>query len=56
MSLAGFAPYAPPSSPSEKPTAAESRWNRTLAAAMWAIAIATVAIARYALSSTTAIP
>lgn len=54
--MATFAPYAPPMSPPQKPTAAGPRWNRALAAVMWAIAIATVAIARYAFSSTTAIP
>ena len=51
-----FAPYAPPSSPSEKPTAAGQRWNRALAAVLWAIAFATVATLRYALSSTNAMP
>jgi hypothetical protein len=46
-----FAPYAPPSSPPERPTAAGERWNRALAAVMWTIALATIAIARYALSN-----
>jgi hypothetical protein len=51
-----FAPYAPPSAPPEKPEASGHPWNRVLAAVMWAIAIATVAVARYALASTTAMP
>jgi hypothetical protein len=48
-----FAPYAPPIAPPEKPekpTAAGRRWNRALAAVLWAMALATVAGARYALT------
>jgi hypothetical protein len=49
--MTAFAPYAPPmSSPPERPTAAGQRWNRALAAALWVVAIATVAIAHYTLA------
>lgn len=54
--MSAFAPYAPPMTPPEKPTAAGQRWNRALAAVLWLLAIASVAIANYTLSSTTAIP
>jgi hypothetical protein len=46
-----FAPYAPPSPPPERPTAAGQRWNRALAAVMWGLALASIAIARYTLAS-----
>ena len=56
MALTAFSPYAPPAAPPEKPTAAGHRLNRALAAVLWALAIASVVIANYTLSSTTAIP
>jgi len=60
--MSTFLPYAPPSSlptrspDPDGPTAAERRLNRALAAIMWAFAIGVIFVARYALSSTTAIP
>jgi hypothetical protein len=57
--VTAFAPYASPAAPPEnpeEPTPAGQRSNLALAAVLWGVAVATIALLRYALSSTTAMP